>query len=83
MGLNLLNLLKPNGDGKIYVLLYPDNTPVGVDKDSGGYPYPAHYIGDIRFWHSEDDARKYMGILNKENFRLMRLTDVHVMEVVE
>lgn len=45
-----------------YITVDKDNQPIGVDSDSGGYHYVAASLNDIRYWHTEVEAQKYVDI---------------------
>lgn len=68
-----------------YVLVYPDGKLVGIDRDSGGYPYPieSFYVNNEKYcWISraelfptEEKAKEYQKhfrelIIKKVRFKI-------------
>lgn len=41
-------------------VIFWDRQPVGLDKDSGGYPYKCNNPNSVKYWDSESEALKYM-----------------------
>lgn len=66
---------------KYLVLKYPDDTYVGVDNHSGGYPYSTTSLGDAWILPNPPKLKKYNGIVmnrymemfKHENFRLFEV----------
>ena len=54
-----------------WVLVYPDESLVAIDKPSGGYPYKAWHLGQVHVWGSKEEAEGYENIM-KEGFRPMK-----------
>lgn len=53
-----------------WILRYPDGSFVGLDEDSGGYPYKARFPTQVQFWGSQDDAERYRSHFPRDNFSL-------------
>ena len=56
------------------VLTYPNGDLVGLDRDSGGYPYRAAHPSQIKFFASMQEAEDYRSHFPKEGFALQILT---------
>lgn len=41
-------------------VIFWDNKPVGLDRNSGGYPIKTEYPNEIQYWNTKDEALKYM-----------------------
>lgn len=54
---------------EVYILVYPDGKPVGIDSGSGGYPYPIEsfynnnlkycWISRVELFPTEERAQEY------------------------
>ena len=42
-----------------YILMDSDGFPQGLDTNSGGYPFKARSLGDIKYWSSLESVVKY------------------------
>jgi len=45
-----------------WVILW-NNQPVGLDSDSGGYPYKTDYPGNVKYWATQKEAQDYVDIM--------------------
>lgn len=43
---------------------------IGMDQDSGGYPYETSYPGSVHFWTSKKDAEYYYSMFPDEDWIL-------------
>lgn len=74
-------MIRFNPGYKHYVLRYrTDGALVGLDRDSGGYPYKA-YASNIHYWNSADKAQDYIRMFPElegpfEVFGLFELGDI-------
>lgn len=44
-----------------FVIIW-NGQPIGLDSDSGGYPYKTEYAGSVKYWATREDARKYLDV---------------------
>lgn len=49
-----------------YVAKYKTGELVGLDRDSGGYPFKISYPSQIHYWHDIDEALKYVQMFRKD-----------------
>lgn len=66
-----------------WVLKYPDKTFVGktfvgIDKDSGGYPYRAHHPSSVYFFTSYEAALEYQSHFPKDSFTIHSVFELRV-----
>lgn len=61
-----------------WILLW-DNWPVGLDSDSGGYPYKTNSPNAIKYWTTAKDARNYLDIITSHG----KSTQYNLIEVRE
>jgi hypothetical protein len=47
-----------------YAILW-DNMPVGLDSDSGGYPYKTSLPSQVKYWETKEEAQKYIDIMQR------------------
>lgn len=40
-------------------VIFWDNMPVGLDSNSGGYPFKTENPNQIKYWNTRDEAEKY------------------------
>jgi hypothetical protein len=45
------------------------NLLIGLDRDSGGYPFETN-LPSAKFWRSSEEAKKYMKIMHKIDWEL-------------
>lgn len=55
-----------------FVILW-DGQPVGLDRDSGGYPYKTGYPGSIHYWKSAQEALDYMAMFREHNWQVVEV----------
>jgi hypothetical protein len=56
------------------ILVYPDNTPVALDKESGGYPIRTLHPWHAHVWLDDDDRTRYQQMFKKEGFKKATVT---------
>ena len=61
-----------------YIIVYPDNSPVGLDLPSGGYPYKASHPATIKYWNTYGEAQKYISHFPKENFSIVYISSFEI-----
>lgn len=61
-----------------FILKYPGGQGVGVDRDSGGYPYAAYWPSQLKYFPSQDQAEIYRGHFPRENFTLHKVIGLQV-----
>lgn len=57
---------------RYYVLEYENGDYVGLDKDSGGYPYCTD-LKEAKFWLAQNDALMYMKMFPEEKWNLFQV----------
>lgn len=56
-----------------YALMFPNGEYVGIDRASGGYPYPVNWHGNVCFWESEEKAKKYSSMFPEKRMRICKI----------
>ena len=46
---------------------------VGMDNASGGYPYITDHFMSVKVWRTEQEARDYYKLFDKEDWQLREL----------
>jgi hypothetical protein len=49
-----------------YFILLWNNKPVGIDQNSGGYPYKTDYPGSVKYWETREKAQHYADMFIEE-----------------
>jgi hypothetical protein len=44
---------------KYYIITNPNGVWVGVDQNSGGYPFETDYLQSVRIWNDKVEAESY------------------------
>lgn len=73
-----------------YVIKHPTGGYIGVDHNSGGYPWlPNNPFYGAKFWNTKDEAEKYMNMFcnagpgTYQRASEWKLVKVQLMEIVE
>ena len=40
-------------------------TPIGLDRDSGGYPYKTLHPSSIKYWDTKEKAEDYVNVMTR------------------
>ena len=64
-----------------YFVILWDNKPVGLDADSGGYPYKTDYPGNVRYWLKREDAEKFLDVFARSPSYGFSVPRVKIVEI--
>ncbi len=64
-----------------YILKYPTGEYVGLDDNSGGYPFKASTLKQVHFFQTLDSAIGYVGTMNREGFKIFKILNIELQEV--
>ena len=46
----------------LYVIQKANGALIALDGPSGGYPYEAYSLSDVKYWNTFEDAHKYWNV---------------------
>jgi hypothetical protein len=60
---------------KTYILINKEtNSYIGVDRNSGGYPYDTDHLGSAKIWYNKNDAKGYADTFPNKKLILHEVT---------
>lgn len=57
-----------------------DNKYIGMDDNSGGYPYETNYCMAVKVWYSKEKALKYQKTCKEHDWKLYKLNGLLLTE---
>lgn len=56
-----------------YICVYPNGDFMGIDMDSGGYPYPTDSLNSTRFFNESFKAYDYLKFFSSLGLKVKRV----------
>jgi hypothetical protein len=63
-----------------WVILW-DNEPVGLDSNSGGYPFKTSIPEQVKYWKSKNEAQKYLDIMTMKGTSQTYISNYKIVEI--
>jgi len=61
-----------------FVILW-DNQPVGLDRNSGGYPFKTNHPSQVEYWNSMKEAQTYVDTMQRgASYRFIHVQIVEI-----
>lgn len=61
-----------------FVILW-DNRPVGLDANSGGYPFKTDHAALVKYWDTKKEARHYIDIMQRgESYKFLNVKIIEI-----
>lgn len=63
-----------------FVIIW-DGKPVGLDSNSGGYPFKTEYAGNIKYWVTRKEAQDYINIMTMKETSSTYMNHYSIVEI--